>query len=62
MVFERVLEAYDTAAVDAFFADDLAVNVAGAASVGITAHLFTGASALRAAIDDFAAARGRFTG
>jgi putative hydrolase of the HAD superfamily len=60
-VFERVLTAYDTAAEDAFFADDLAVNVSGAASIGITAHLFTSSSALRAAIEDFAAARARAT-
>jgi len=32
VVFERVLEAYGTPASDAFFADDLAVNVAGAAA------------------------------
>ena len=56
-VFRRVLEAYDTPAHDAFFADDLAINVEGAASIGITAHLFRGAPGLHAAIDDFAAAR-----
>jgi len=32
VVFERVLEAYGTPASDAFFADDLAVNVAGASA------------------------------
>jgi glucose-1-phosphatase len=56
-VFERVLERYDTAPGDAFFADDLAENVAGAASVGITAHHFspgTGGAGLRSAIERFA--------
>ncbi|MFD3444001.1 HAD family hydrolase [Microbacteriaceae bacterium 4G12] len=56
-VFERVLERYDTAPEDAFFADDLSENVAGAASVGITAHLFspaTGGAGLRDAIERFA--------
>lgn len=56
-VFERVLEKYGTAASDAFFADDRAENVDGAASVGITGHLFTAPSAMRAAIESFAAAR-----
>jgi HAD superfamily hydrolase (TIGR01509 family) len=56
-VFERVLDRYGTAPEDAFFADDLAENVAGAASVGITAHRFTprtGGSGLRNAIERFA--------
>jgi putative hydrolase of the HAD superfamily len=57
VVFERVLEAYGTAAEDAFFADDLQVNVEGAASVGITAHQFTTAPGLFAAIEEFAASR-----
>ena len=57
VVFERVLDAYKTDAAHAFFADDMAVNVAGAASVGISAHLFTNPGALRAAIEEFAAAR-----
>ena len=57
VVFERVLEAYGTPASDAFFADDLAVNVAGAASVGITAHHFTTPAKLLEAIEEFAAAR-----
>jgi len=57
VVFERVLEAYGTPASDAFFADDLAVNVAGAASVGITGHLFTTPAKLLEAIEEFAAAR-----
>jgi glucose-1-phosphatase len=59
VVFERVLERYGTAPEDAFFADDLPENVAGAASVGITAHRFsprTGGSGLLAAILRFAEA------
>jgi putative hydrolase of the HAD superfamily len=57
VVFQRVLERYGVPAEDAFFADDLEENVAGAASVGITGHLFTSPTGLRAAIEDFAAAR-----
>jgi glucose-1-phosphatase len=56
-VFERVLARYGVDARDAFFADDLAVNVAGATSVGITAHQFVTASGLLDAIEAFAAAR-----
>lgn len=57
VVFERVLESYGVAAGDAFFADDMPINVEGAASVGITAHLFRSPDALLAAIESFAAAR-----
>jgi hypothetical protein len=35
----------------------MAVNVAGAASIGITAHLFTTPVDLLAAIEEFAASR-----
>ena len=56
-VFERVLEAYDEPADHSFFADDLPENVAGAASVGITAHLYVDPASLRDAIEDFAASR-----
>jgi HAD superfamily hydrolase (TIGR01509 family) len=55
-VFEAVLARYGVPARDAFFADDLDLNVEGARAVGITAHLFTGAPALLAAIEDFAGA------
>ncbi|MDH6180547.1 HAD superfamily hydrolase (TIGR01509 family) [Microbacteriaceae bacterium SG_E_30_P1] len=55
-VFERVLESYGVPASDAFFADDLAINIAGARSVGITSHLFTEPSGMRRAIEEFAAA------
>lgn len=61
-VFERVLEAYDEPAAHTFFADDLPDNVAGAASVGITAHLYTDPASLRDAIESFAAARRELAG
>ena len=57
VVFERVLDAYGVEAEHAFFADDMPENVDGAASVGITAHLYTTAAAMHAAIEEFAAAR-----
>ncbi|CAN5598143.1 hypothetical protein BH10ACT7_BH10ACT7_24940 [soil metagenome] len=57
VVFERVLEAYSASPDDAFFADDLAINVQGARSVGITAHQFTTPAAMLAAIEEFAASR-----
>jgi len=57
VVFSRVLEAYGVPAQRAFFADDMPENVEGAASVGITAHLYSTAGEMRAAIEEFAAAR-----
>jgi FMN phosphatase YigB (HAD superfamily) len=57
-VFSSVLQRYDTLPENAFFADDLAENVAGAASVGISAHQFLTAEGMVAAIDEFALARG----
>ena len=57
VVYERVLEKYGVAASDAFFADDRPENIEGAASVGITAHLFRTSAGMRAAIEEFAAAR-----
>lgn len=57
VVFRRVLESYGVDARDAFFADDLAANVAGAASVGITTYLYGTADGLLAAIEEFAASR-----
>ncbi|MBG6054564.1 putative hydrolase of the HAD superfamily [Salinibacterium sp. CAN_S4] len=57
LVFERVLEAYETPATDAFFADDMRENVDGARSVGITAYHYGSASGMLAAIEDFAEAR-----
>lgn len=56
-VFTAVLARYGVAPDDAFFVDDLAVNVAGAESVGITAHLFTTPAGLLAAVEGFAASR-----
>jgi glucose-1-phosphatase len=56
-VFRAMLAAYDADPADVFFADDLAENVAGAESVGITAHLYRDAEGLRAAVEEFAAAR-----
>jgi HAD superfamily hydrolase (TIGR01509 family) len=58
LVFERVLERYGRAASEAFFVDDMPVNVAGAASIGITAHLYHSPAKLLAAIEQFAAERG----
>ena len=55
LVFERVLAHYGTAPQDAFFTDDRLENVEGAASIGITAHLYRDAAGLRAAIEAFAA-------
>ena len=55
VVFERVLERYGRQADEAFFVDDMAVNVAGAASIGITAHLYRSPAAMLAAIEDFGA-------
>jgi len=56
-VFEGVLREYDEPAEHVFFADDMPVNVEGARSVGITAHLYRDPASLRQAIEDFAAAR-----
>jgi HAD superfamily hydrolase (TIGR01509 family) len=56
-VFRAVLDRYGVEPADAFFADDLAENIAGARQVGITTHLFTGAAGLLAAIEDFARLR-----
>ena len=54
-VFEEVLRAYDEPAEHTFFADDMAVNVEGARSVGITAHLYQDPASLLAAVEEFAA-------
>ena len=56
-VFLAVLERYGVSPADAFFADDLRVNVEGARSVGITAHQFRDAASLMTAIEAFAASR-----
>jgi glucose-1-phosphatase len=57
VVFERVLAAYDAAPENTFFADDMRVNVEGAAGLGITTYHFGTPQGLRAAIEEFAAAR-----
>jgi len=57
VVFERVLAAYGASAEDAFFADDMRVNVEGARSVGITAYHFGSPEGMLAAVEEFAAAR-----
>lgn len=54
LVYARVLEHYDVAAESAFFTDDRPENIEGAASIGITAHLYRDAAGLRAAIEEFA--------
>jgi len=56
-VFENVLREYDEPAEHTFFADDMAVNVEGARSVGITSYLYGDAAGLLAAVEDFASAR-----
>lgn len=57
VVFERVLAAYERDASEAFFVDDMPGNVAGAASIGITAHLYQSPAGLLRAIEDFATAK-----
>ena len=57
VVFERVLAAYGTEPENAFFADDMRVNVDGAAGLGITTYHFGTPQGLHAAIEEFAAAR-----
>jgi HAD superfamily hydrolase (TIGR01509 family) len=56
-VFQRVLDSYGVTAGEAFFADDLPENVAGAQSLGITGYLYGTAEGLLAAIEAFAADR-----
>jgi HAD superfamily hydrolase (TIGR01509 family) len=56
-VFTAVLDRYGVTPVDAFFADDLPENIAGAQSLGITSHLFTKPSGLLDAIEAFARER-----
>lgn len=56
-VFERVLASYSTPPGSAFFADDMRVNVEGAATLGITTYHFGTPQGLLAAIEEFAASR-----
>jgi len=53
-VFANMLTHYGVPAEQVFFADDLQVNVDGARSLGIDAHLFTDSASLSAAIERFA--------
>jgi glucose-1-phosphatase len=57
VVFSRVLARYGVPASDAFFADDMSINVDGAASIGITAYHYGTSAGMLAAIEGFAAAR-----
>jgi FMN phosphatase YigB (HAD superfamily) len=59
LVFRNLLARYQMDAADVFFTDDLAENVRGARSVGITAHRFTSAKRLSRAIERFAKVRAR---
>ncbi|MCU1407187.1 MAG: hydrolase [Glaciihabitans sp.] len=61
-VFENVLSHYGVDAADAFFADDLEVNVAGAVSIGIHGHHFTSSEKLHGAIEHFAELRRKDAG
>ncbi|CAN5443454.1 HAD-IA family hydrolase [soil metagenome] len=54
VVYQRLLDEYDADPYDVFFTDDLIENVAGAESVGITGHHFTGAAGLMDAVEAFA--------
>lgn len=56
-VFEGVLEAYSTDPADAFFADDMQVNIEGARSLGITSYHFGTSEGMLEAIEEFAASR-----
>ncbi|MEO6116776.1 MAG: HAD-IA family hydrolase [Pseudolysinimonas sp.] len=53
-VYANMLAHYGVAAEQTFFVDDMAVNVDGARSIGIDAHLFTDPASLSAAIERFA--------
>lgn len=55
LVYQRVLERYGAEASSTFFTDDRTENIEGAESIGITGHLFQGASGLLEAIEAFAA-------
>lgn len=55
LVFERAMAHYGALPEHTFFTDDRTENVEGAASVGITAHLYVDEASLLAAIEAFAA-------
>lgn len=56
-VYLAMLRSYDARPEDTFFADDLPENIASAADLGLTAHLYRDAGSLHAAIEEFAAFR-----
>ncbi|MGV8884129.1 MAG: HAD family hydrolase [Microbacteriaceae bacterium] len=57
VVFERVLAKYGVEAENAFFADDMSINVDGARSIGITGYHVGTSEGMREAVESFAAAR-----
>lgn len=57
VVFQRVLDSYRASPDDTFFADDMLINVEGAASIGISAHHFRDPAGMLAAIEYFAETR-----
>jgi len=58
-VFDRLLASYAADPADVFFTDDREDNDRGAEETGITGHVYRDATGLLAAIEDFAARRGR---
>lgn len=56
-VYERTLDAYGVDARNAFFVDDMQVNVESARQLGITSHQFLDCAGLHRAIEEFAEAR-----
>ena len=56
VLVDQFLDRTKRSAEHTFFADDMAINVEGAASIGITAHLYRDPAALLQAIEVFAAA------
>ncbi|PKL08284.1 MAG: HAD family phosphatase [Spirochaetae bacterium HGW-Spirochaetae-7] len=55
----RILEAEGVNPCDAFFVDDMAVNVKAAEGVGIASHLFTDVQALKSALESTLAGEAR---
>lgn len=57
VVFERVLESYGSCAADAFFADDMSINIEGARSIGITSYHVGTPTGMFDAVEAFGATR-----
>ncbi len=55
LVYRRAMEHYGAKPQSTFFVDDRPENIDGAASCGITAHLYVDEASLLAAIEEFAA-------